>query len=286
MRSASSCLERHADLVRRLADRAALLRRQLADRAQRRGQLRLAAEVAHPQLLELGACSPAARDRAPRPRLRSWSRSAIGGHPICHLVERHGRRHGDVERVGVHRDPRAPPRPSGSSPRSDPSTSTSGAVTSDLTQARARRARRGRPCGRRVASSVARAGGRAKIEPIDARTAFGEYGSAQPGPSTTVASASACAERMIVPDVARVLDAVEVDEQVARRARPSAACRRRSRGCRSRACSPRRAARAPRPRRPAARTPASRPARPGPRPRRRTGRASSASASAGACGSS
>src|SRR3954451_23247029 len=32
-----------------------------------------------------------------------------------------------------------------------------------------------------------------------ARTALGEYGSAQPGPSTTGPSANACAERMIVP---------------------------------------------------------------------------------------
>src|SRR5215203_6908885 len=36
--------------------------------------------------------------------LRSWSRSAIGGHPICHLVEGHGRRHRDVERVGMDGD--------------------------------------------------------------------------------------------------------------------------------------------------------------------------------------
>jgi hypothetical protein len=46
-------LERAPHLVGLLAERAALLGRQLADRAQRRGQLRLAAEVAHPQLLEL-----------------------------------------------------------------------------------------------------------------------------------------------------------------------------------------------------------------------------------------
>src|SRR3954470_6196471 len=45
----------------------------------------------------------------------------------------------------------------------------------------------------------ARAGGRAKIDPIEARTAFGEYGSAQPGPRITGPSANACAERMIVP---------------------------------------------------------------------------------------
>ena len=77
--------------------------------------------------------------------------------------------------------------------------------------------------------------------------------------------------------VARVLHAVQIDEQIARRAPPSAACRRRSPACRSRACSPRRAARAPR-RSPARRTnsgPPPRRPRPGPRPRPRTGRASS-----------
>ena len=47
-------LERLPDLVRLLPDRAALLRRQLADRAQRGGQLRLAAEQPDAQLLELG----------------------------------------------------------------------------------------------------------------------------------------------------------------------------------------------------------------------------------------
>ena len=46
-------LQRLAHLVGLLADRAALLGRQLADRAQRLGQLRLAAQVADPQLLQL-----------------------------------------------------------------------------------------------------------------------------------------------------------------------------------------------------------------------------------------
>ena len=45
----------------------------------------------------------------------------------------------------------------------------------------------------------ARAGGRANSEPMLARTAFGENGSAQPGPSTTGPSASAWADRMTAP---------------------------------------------------------------------------------------
>ena len=69
-------LERHPHLVGRLAHRPALLGRQLADRAERRGELRLAAEVAHAQLLELRRV-PALRAMAASASLRSWSRSAI-----------------------------------------------------------------------------------------------------------------------------------------------------------------------------------------------------------------
>jgi hypothetical protein len=54
-------LERLLDRVRALAHRTALLRRQLADRAQRLRQLGLAPQVAHAQILELGA-APGAGD--------------------------------------------------------------------------------------------------------------------------------------------------------------------------------------------------------------------------------
>src|SRR5262249_53604428 len=47
--------ELHAGFVGTGPDRAAFLGRQLGDAAQNRGQLRLAAEVADPQLLQLGA---------------------------------------------------------------------------------------------------------------------------------------------------------------------------------------------------------------------------------------
>ena len=56
-------LERLAGLVGRLADGAALLGRQLGDAAQEVGQLGLAAEVAHAQLLERGG-RVGRRDRA------------------------------------------------------------------------------------------------------------------------------------------------------------------------------------------------------------------------------
>ena len=51
----------------------------------------------------------------------------------------------------------------------------------------------------------------AKIEPMLARTAFGEKGSAQPGPSTTVPSSRACGGADDRADVAGVADAVQVD---------------------------------------------------------------------------
>ena len=201
VRRSSSCLERHAHLVGRLADRPALLGRQLADRAQRRGQLGLAAEVADPQLLELGRARRRRRSR-PRPRLAQLVQVSHGGHPMCDLVQRHGRGHRHVERVRPSHAGSArasAPRSAGSPPRSAPRQSTTRRRQLDVAQRRARRARRARPGGPASSSNAARAGGRAKIEPMRARTAFGEYGSAQPGPRTTGPSASACAERMIVP---------------------------------------------------------------------------------------
>ena len=194
---AEQLLERHPHLVRGLArparaGPAAARRSSAASRSARtcgRGSARAAPRARRcPRLPRMAASAS----------LRSWSRSAIGGHPICHLVERHARRHRHVQRVGVHRDRTAsspcrqlaPLRPQHQHHRSR---------HAHVTQLSLARSHRGRACGRRAASSVARAGGRSKIDPIDARTAFGEYGSAQPGPSTTVASASACAERMIVP---------------------------------------------------------------------------------------
>src|SRR5215211_8059632 len=38
---------------------------------------------------------------AASPSARSCWRSGMSGHPICHLVERHGGGHGDVQRLGA-----------------------------------------------------------------------------------------------------------------------------------------------------------------------------------------
>ena len=53
--------------------------------------------------------------------------------------------------------------------------------------------------GAGVSPNSARSGGRPKIEPMLARTAFGEKGSAQPGPSTTGPPRRASAVRRMVP---------------------------------------------------------------------------------------
>ena len=47
--------------------------------------------------------------------------------------------------------------------------------------------------------SAARASDTAKIDPMLARTALGECGSAQPGPNATQEAPKACAERSTVP---------------------------------------------------------------------------------------
>ncbi len=86
----------------------------------------------------------------------------------------------------------------GSPARSAPRQSTTGASSSTSRRACAPCALRASRLALRSASS-ARAGGRANSDPMLARTACGENGSAQPGPRITGPSARACAERMIVP---------------------------------------------------------------------------------------
>ena len=95
-------------------------------------------------------------------------------------------------------------RPSRSAPTSSVTGPSIGASTSPAAASRATVVPVGSP----------RAGGRANTDPMAARTAFGPYGSAVPGPTITGPSASACADRMTVPDVAGVAHAVERDRQL------------------------------------------------------------------------
>ena len=205
-------------LVGALADRPALLRRQLADRAQR---LRSAPTCARGSAR---AAPPARRPSRRRRRpasasVRSWSRSGMAGHPNCRLVagatvgrHRHVERVGPPRAAGCARRVRAGRSSSGSPSRSAPRQSTTGALelghASPASRLRAGRARRA--C--RVSSvEPPRAGGRANSEPMLARTAFGENGSAQPGPRITVPSAERVRRADDRADVAGVLDRVQPD---------------------------------------------------------------------------
>ena len=291
-------LERLARLVGGLADRAALLRRQLGDAAQQVRQLGLAPEVADAQLLERVARRSPRRSR-PRPRCelrrsarscgRTLSRAGRMRLVAGHLVQRDGRRHRGVQRLAARsgscatRRRRAQrPRRAGRS-RSAPTSSVSSPAAGPAQRlaGAARRARRAAP-GSSPTSRDARQRHREDRAHL-ARTAFGPNGSAQPGPSATHAAPKASAERSTVPTLPGSPTPQQADAQRPGGRPPSAARRRRARASPSRApetrasdlrldlrrrrarCPPRRSARAPasRPRR---RPPA------GPRPRRRSAR--------------
>ena len=80
-------LQRHLDLVAALAHRAALLGRQVLDRAQHGGQLGLAAQQAHAQLLQLGGRGGAGDGRL---ALGADLLQACGGVSHCGMTSRRG----------------------------------------------------------------------------------------------------------------------------------------------------------------------------------------------------
>ena len=88
----------------------------------------------------------------------------------------------------------------------------------------------------------------------EARTAFGEYGSAQPGPRTPWPSASACAERMIVPTLPGSSTPCRYTSRSPPRLGPPLLVDADHAGARAERARPRRAAPAPRPRRRGGRT--------------------------------
>ena len=200
-------LDRPARLVGALADRAALLRRQLADVAQQVRQLGLAAEEAHADLFELGGCGGGGDRGLP---LGSQRGDAVGGAHgrvilVVQLVEGHGRRHGGVEGVRVgdrdvrdvvargHDGSRAGLRARRRRPASRRRRATARAAARP-------RGRRARPAGRAARRRCARgATGTENSAPIEARTALCPYGSALPGPSATESAPNASAPRITVP---------------------------------------------------------------------------------------
>ena len=226
------------------------------------GQLGLAAEVADPQLLQLGgagarpsiAAAASASISSIRSSIRHRRASGMASDDI--RSQRDRSRGGDVQRLGAAARSgivtcrlagRRAPRPAAPRARRRGRASRH---RSRAVEAPRRRGRPARPAAPACSPTPARASGWAKIEPMLARTAFGENGSAQPGPSTTVPSSRACGGADDRADVAGIGDAVQVDAGRAARARPSAAARPRSPGCPSRAPRPRPAARARPPRRP------------------------------------
>ena len=233
-------LERLAHLVGALPDRAALLGRQLADRAEHLGQR--------------APCGRGSAPAAPRARPARPPRPIAASASLPELVEvgTHGSvRHGaaillpssysatvaamatlsesgppvaqrDARRCGAPARAARPGSPSRSAPRQ--THERRAAVQAlDLGERALRRARRARAACRGARRGAPRPGGRAKTEPMLARTALGENGSAQPGPSSTGPSQSAWAERRIGADVAGVVHGVQVDHHAARRAPTSAA---------------------------------------------------------------
>ncbi len=106
----------------------------------------------------------------------------------------------DSERIGMcATSSHAATTTSGSPSRSAPTTSDTspaGPTASSGAPSRATSAIR-RPGS--SATSRARATGTSNSAPIDARTAFGPYGSALPGPSATLPAPNASAERSAVP---------------------------------------------------------------------------------------
>ena len=311
-RCSIACLERLARLVGGLAGGGALARAA----ARRRCAAGSAARPCGPRYW-IRTSSSAAVSRRRAIACSASARMSVdplghcGRHPTAQLVEGDGRRHRGVERVGRDRDVRdvvgaaRRPRPAARRARSRPGASTTLALERHtyvslsakvLAAARRRRvrARSSRP-GDRPTARRARAGPRTRA-PIDARTAFGPYGSAVPGPSATRGGAERLRRAQHRADVARVVDAVQVHAQrpgrrrrpplLVHRERPRARAEARRRRQQRRLDLDARQAAARRAYRSMASTRRRRPPTADPRPRPRTARRARASAGAGgACGS-
>ena len=144
--------------------------------------------------------------------LRSGPASVSRSRRRRYPPERDRRRRGDVERFGAARGA------AGSSPRSHAASTSIREPVALGPEAESRPASAGRAAPRRGDERgpglgrlrrASATGGRT-IEPMLARTAFGEYGSAQPGPRTTIGPQSACGPHHGA-DVAGVTDPVQVD---------------------------------------------------------------------------
>ena len=202
-----------------------------------------------------GTLVRARRARRSPPSRRSSTRFAIG---MCAArVARRRRRRRQPVALGADDERHVRPR-AGAAQRRAPARATSPI----------------RVAGQLVDRRDARDAARAKIAPIDARTAFGPNGSAQPGPSATLAAPNASAPRSTVPTLPGSRTPQSATHSGPAGAASSAARRRRARASPSRARRPRSSAALDVDARPAAGSsgghPAARRPRPGPRPRRRS----------------
>ena len=243
----------------RLADRPALLGRQVADRRAGRRSARTcgrgsATRSSSSASVELRAAAIAAsrlaraarrggRWRQPSAAILVRARRARRSPPSRRSASPGRRRAAGCARRASAPASTSAGRPSRSAPRQR-TTGPLGSTSGERPLGAARRAR----CACRPARRTppAPAAGRTPSPCSPARPSA-STGRRSPGPSTTGPSQSACAERMTVPTLPGSRDAVQVDRQLAAGLGPALRGRRRSRACPSRACSPRRAARARRP---------------------------------------
>src|SRR6476659_7603855 len=200
-------LESLAHPVGAAANAAAFLRRQLGDATQDHRQLGFAAEVADPQLLQLGAArdGPDSGRRLQLDLLEPieghWAASRMRSDDIrSQAMAAAAATLSDSAAAGrsgmVRRKSHQPSSSSGIPPLSEPrqtvATGPSAAIGSPPWAISAAR-------GAGVSPIEARSSGWPKTDPMLARTAFGPNGSAHSGPRTTVPPISACAERTIAP---------------------------------------------------------------------------------------
>src|SRR5436309_9500507 len=212
-------LERPARFVGRAPHARALVRRQLGDAAQQLGQLRPPAEVAHAQLGQLLAgarlrdlrfgvaaqllhalghlertlddAGAAAGPRASSYRATVAAMAAFSDCTATGIVAARSQRSTTARGRPSRSAPTSRVRAAGGSASSLPRRAASAGACAPVSSAT-------RSPGS-SSMSTARAIDTAKIEPMLARTALGEWGSAQPGPNATHEAPKACAERSTVP---------------------------------------------------------------------------------------
>jgi len=194
---------------------------------------RLAAEVADAQVLELLArAGPRSPPRPGPAAARSARSSAVTvlpreprARPRGHLIQRHRRGHGRVERLRgdryAHRPLAGRDERGGQPSRSAPTSSVIACASPRAGRRRTSDASASRRCALPAARQIVdAASGTANTAPMLARTAFGEKGSAQSRPSATTTRRTP-APNAVSCRRCPVANAVQVDAQRAQRRAPA-----------------------------------------------------------------